>query len=100
MLDILKQALEVNGLKPVFKEDKQRLFFGESRIFTQYIQLGEDYASIRIYLKNKKMGEQYTKAEWRECFKRREEVISLLNDIQKEIVFNVDGETNSEQEEE
>lgn len=79
-------------------DPKSRIYLdSDDKKFTKYIQ-GSEVApmSIRIYLKEKEFGEKYSKAEWKTCFEKRDELVAKLNDLNLGITFDKDGNETSD----
>lgn len=96
IIEVLKELLlDHNGLSGNYAEDKQRIYLNLDKAYTVYLQYNDDgKVVIKVFLKAKKYGDSYSKAEWRDCFSYRSKVAAQLNDLSLGIAFNEDGEAN------
>lgn len=79
-LENISVLLESNGIAHTTYVDKERIYFN-SKEFTEYIQIEKSGFSVRVYLKSKKFGDSYEKADWRKCFSRKDEIHEMLQGV-------------------
>ena len=97
IIETLKDLLlDHNGLSGSYQEEKKRIFLNLDKKYTVYVQYDDTTVAIKVFLKDKKFGDTYSKAEWRECFEFRSKVATQLNELMLGISFNTDGEASHE----
>lgn len=60
--------------------------------YAQYIEEQKDKLVVKVFLKNHQYGEPYSKAEFKECFTRQDELIDLFNNKVEHYTFHKRGE--------
>ena len=87
-LNELQELLKQSGFPEAnLYAQKNRIYLSNSKQFVEYVQQEEECYAIKVFLKNKEFGVTYTKAEWRECFQRRDEIFQQLNELNLSVKF-------------
>lgn len=94
----LNEELQEKGIKTSLYEDKGKIYLPGSKKFQEYLVDVRGDFYIKVYLRKKKFGESYTTPENRECFERREEIVSELNALDLSVHFNQMGDTTKVEE--
>jgi len=93
ILDEVVEILEVPSKLTVNKDGNSRIVIEDpNNHFVQYIEEHKEKLVVKVFLKNHQYGEPYSKAEFKECFARQDELIDILNSKAQNYIFNKRGE--------
>lgn len=92
--ELAEEILGVHGYEGKFysSNGKERVYLNH-KTFTQFIEKDDGDFIVKVYIKDKKLGEKQTKEEIKKCLERRDALIEELNNIplSVEIINNYEG---------
>lgn len=93
LLNDICSGLHKNGHFLNFYSEKNRVYINDKNEFNEYLLFENDGGIfVKVYLKDKKHGEEYSKEDWVKIFRRKNYIISLLNSLNLGVTFNSKGE--------
>lgn len=90
---LTRSGLEVKNYS---KDGKTKIYIADSsKTFTQYIDEREGKLAVKVFLSSKKLGDSYSKEEFKQCFEKRTELVQIFNKANIGVSFDAStgGET-------
>lgn len=93
ILDEITDIVDVPVQLTVNRDGNPRIVIEDTNNhFVQYVEEQNGKLLVKVFLKNHQYGEPYSKAEFKECFARQDELIDILNSKAQNYTFNKRGE--------